>query len=86
MPEGRGGGATVVDGRCGRCPTRKTTLRRAPEPKNLGKIFEPFFTTRAEGTGLGLAIVQKLVRAHRGEVRVDPQPGAGSRFTVLLPA
>jgi two-component system sensor histidine kinase HydH len=53
---------------------------------DLGKIFEPFFTTRPDGTGLGLAICQKLVRAHGGELRVRSQEGAGSTFSVVLPA
>ncbi len=53
---------------------------------DLGKIFEPFFTTRPDGTGLGLAICQKLVRAHGGELRVKSQEGAGSTFSVVLPA
>ena len=50
------------------------------------RLFEPFVTGRPGGTGLGLAIVQRAVAAHRGVVLVDTAPGAGTTFTIFLPA
>jgi two-component system phosphate regulon sensor histidine kinase PhoR len=38
------------------------------------------------GTGLGLAIVKHIVNRHRGQLTVDSELGAGSTFTVHLPA
>jgi signal transduction histidine kinase len=54
----------------------------------LPRIFEPFFTARPDGkgTGLGLAVVRQIVEEHQGSVEVESIPGAGSTFTLLLPA
>lgn len=52
------------------------------------RLFDPFFTTRMGqgGSGLGMNIVQALVmRVLGGTVRVDSQPGAGTRIEVRFP-
>jgi signal transduction histidine kinase len=52
----------------------------------LPHIFEPFFTTKGvgEGTGLGLDISMRIVRKHRGTIRVESKPGA-TIFRVGIP-
>jgi two-component system, NtrC family, sensor histidine kinase PilS len=50
------------------------------------RLFEPFVSGRPGGSGLGLAIVQRAVEAHRGLVSVESMAGAGTTFTVFLPA
>jgi signal transduction histidine kinase len=56
-------------------------------PEHLSRIFDPGFTTKGVGvgTGLGLSICYRIVQAHHGEIRVESEPGAGARFTVVLP-
>jgi two-component system sensor histidine kinase SenX3 len=62
------------------------------DQKEVRQIFQKFYRTRkAEesgeaGSGIGLSIVQQIVEQHDGRIEVTSQPGAGSCFTVVLPA
>lgn len=52
-------------------------------------VFEPFYrappaANRAGGSGLGLAVVKALVETHGGTVRLDSEPGRGTRVTCVL--
>lgn len=55
-------------------------------PQILEKIFTPFYTTKAQGTGLGLPICNKLIKLHKGDIRVTSDSSAGTIFTVELPS
>ena len=62
------------------------------DPADLPKIFDRFYRgsraseARSSGSGLGLAIVRSVVDMHAGRVMVESRLGAGSTFTVTLPA
>lgn len=61
-------------------------------PEQIDKLFQPFVQADAStsrkygGTGLGMTITQLFTRMMGGEIRVASEPGAGTTFTVLLPA
>lgn len=52
----------------------------------LSRIFDPYFTTKPTGSGLGLTTSHSIVVRHGGKVRVQSEPGRGTRFHVYLPA
>ncbi len=79
----------------GRFPGRGHGERQgasASPPAEQARIFEPFYraadviAARIQGAGLGLSLVQRIVDGHGGRITVKSAPGAGSEFTVSLPA
>lgn len=60
-------------------------------PEDLERVFERFWRSesarRADqaGAGIGLTLVKGLTEAMGGEVSVESEPGAGSRFLLRMP-
>ena len=53
------------------------------------RVFDRFEsrsrTGKHRGAGLGLSIVKSLVELHNGDMRLESEPGAGTRVTVRFP-
>jgi signal transduction histidine kinase len=51
------------------------------------RAFDPFFTTKpiGQGTGLGLSMIYGFVRQSDGAVRIESEPGQGTKIEIFLP-
>jgi signal transduction histidine kinase len=58
-------------------------------PEFQQEIFEDFTKAspdkNSQGMGLGLSIARRLVQGHGGRIWMESQPGAGTKFSFLLP-
>jgi signal transduction histidine kinase len=74
------------------CSIRIEDAGRGIGTHDLEAIFQPFtqvdgtLTRAEEGTGLGLTIVRRMARLMGGDLSVTSRLGAGSVFTLWLPA
>lgn len=74
---GADGALSVADRGCG--------VRR----EDREHIFDQFWRgkdRRGSGAGLGLAIVREIMKAHRGSVLVEDNPGGGAVFVMQFSA
>ena len=56
-------------------------------PKEIiSRVFDPFFTTKkmGEGTGIGLDLVNRVIKHHKGEIKVNSTPGR-TEFIICIP-
>lgn len=57
--------------------------------EDMVHIFDPFFrsknTAGIRGHGIGLSLAEKIIKLHKGSIRVDSSPGNGATFTVSFP-
>ena len=90
LPDAQGSVVVITratgDGEGGRVRITVADDGAGMTPDEVQRIFDDFYTTRERGTGLGLSIVRRLTADLGGSVRVESEPGVGSRFRVELPA
>jgi CheY-like chemotaxis protein len=60
---------------------------RGMTPDVVARACEPFFTTKAigRGSGLGLSMVYGFVKQSGGQMRMESEPGQGTRIEFCLP-
>jgi signal transduction histidine kinase len=90
---GKPGGMVTVsteaagkDGEPGRVRITVSDTGPGMTREELDRAFDDFYTTKAGGTGLGLSIVRRLILDLSGTLRVETEPGTGTRFVIELPA
>ncbi len=85
----RGRGSRVTVG--GRIEGRRLIMEVTDDADGIpaevkNKLFNKFYSTKgSRGTGLGLVITRKVVEEHRGKIKVESEPGRGTRFIIDLP-
>ncbi len=50
----------------------------------IDEIFIPFFTTRENGTGIGLSLSRRIMKMHKGDLKVKSIPGSETVFTMVF--
>ncbi|MEZ4485760.1 MAG: HAMP domain-containing sensor histidine kinase [Syntrophotaleaceae bacterium] len=58
--------------------------------QQIGRVFDRFYranssNTAAKGIGLGMSIAKQIVEQHGGNIRVESNPGAGTRVIFTVP-
>lgn len=68
------------------CLTVSDTGRGMTGEYVASSLFKPFRSTKRNGLGIGLYQCKSVVEAHGGSIEVRSSPGAGTSFSIRLPA
>lgn len=57
--------------------------------EDLPHLFEPFYRGKNaenfKGNGIGLSLVYRIVKSHKGDIRINSETGVGTTITIQLP-
>jgi signal transduction histidine kinase len=57
---------------------------------DIDKIFQPFYRVEnnrsSGGFGLGLSLADRIIKLHKGDIRVQSEPGKGTIFSIEIPS
>jgi two-component system nitrogen regulation sensor histidine kinase GlnL len=62
-----------------------TDTGRGISEDDMKKIFIPFYTKKKQGTGIGLALSKKIIKDHRGLIKVKSREEKGTSFFIYIP-
>jgi len=54
-------------------------------PDDLDNIYKPGYTTKKSGSGFGLSIVDRIIREHKGNLKISSKEGEGTEVKINLP-
>jgi signal transduction histidine kinase len=55
------------------------------KPDNINKIYNMHYTTKKNGYGLGLFNTRKIIKQHKGDIKVESEASEGTTFIITLP-
>jgi signal transduction histidine kinase len=59
-------------------------------PDEIENIFQPFYranrNTEGRGFGLGLSMADRIIKLHKGSIKVDSIVNKGTKFTITIPS
>ena len=55
-------------------------------PPHVGdKVFDPFYSTKDGSTGIGLSISHRIIKDHRGSLKIFSSKWGGAEFVLEIP-